>query len=118
MLAVVLAAALAGSSPSGAPPAEATKLNPEQVRALAALPASDEDINRSLIEMLERDPERVVCSIRTHTGSRQPRTSCATLRAWFANRRPGEIRNNDAPWQLVEEIKEQRKKALMRSRGG
>lgn len=109
---------LAGSGVPAATPETAIASNPDRTRVLSALPASDEDIKRSLFEMLEREPERVVCSVRVHTGSRQPRTSCATLQAWFANRRAGEIANNDAPWQLVEEIKERRKKAMMRAKGG
>jgi hypothetical protein len=115
IVSVVAAAVLAGSPEKAEPP---KVLDAERVRTLSALPSTDEDIRRALFEMLARDPERVVCSIRTQTGSRQPRTSCATLKNWFANRRPGEIASEEAPWQLVEEIKEQRKKALLRSDKG
>ena len=66
--------------------------------------------------MLERDPERVLCSVRVGTGSRQPRTTCSSIQRWFNARRPDEIAEGKAPWQLVEEIKEQRRKALMRMR--
>lgn len=117
-LSIVFALALGPSEVVAAnPAAPAAEAAAERAAKLAALPASDEDIDRALWQMLERDPERVVCSIRVHTGSRQKRTSCATLDAWFRSRKPQEIQARDAPWQLVEEIKEQRKKALLRSRG-
>ena len=118
MLILAAALILAASEPSAAAPEKTPVASQDRRSAMAKLPATDADIQRALFQMLERDPERVVCSIRTHTGSRQPRTSCATLANWFAHRLPAEIQRDEAPWQLVEEIKEQRKKALLKSRKG
>lgn len=120
MLIVMAAAALvlAAAKPETAKTDVPGGASADRRAAMLKLPASDEDIQRALKSMLERDPERLVCSIRVHTGSRQPRKSCSTLRAWFNNRLPGEIAQDEAPWQLVEEIKDQRRKALMRDRAG
>ena len=118
MFASAVAVLLIAAGPAGAAASPQAPRSADRTRAMVALPAGDADIDRALFEMLERDPERQVCSVRIQTGSRQPRTSCATLRAWFANRRVSEIRNNEAPWQLVEEIKQRRKKALLRSQNG
>lgn len=117
MLAFIAAAVLVSSAVEDPAAASAGSrvADPDRARALAALPSSDEDIRRALFAMVQKDPERVVCSIRTQTGTRQPRTSCATLKNWFAHRTPREIQAKEAPWQLVEEIKEQRKKAMMRA---
>ena len=117
LIAIAFAAVLAADAgPTAAPPPASEGVDPARAQALAALPASDEDIRRSLFEMLARDPERVVCSVRVGTGSRQARTTCSSLRRWFNARRPDEIAEGKAPWQLVEEIKDQRRKALMRMR--
>jgi hypothetical protein len=85
--------------------------------ALLALPAADEDIRQALFEMHVQDPERRVCTTQVLTGSRQARQTCGTLKEWFATRSPGDVLANKAPWQLVEEIKKQRRKVNVR-RGG
>jgi hypothetical protein len=114
LIALAAAAALGGSGPAPATPTSSPDDAAARAARLAELPATDQDIEVGLWRALEANPERVVCSIRTHTGSRQARTSCATLKNWFANRLPREIQKGDAPWQLVEEIKDQRKKAMAR----
>ncbi|MDP8916863.1 MAG: hypothetical protein M3M95_06640 [Pseudomonadota bacterium] len=105
----------------GAEPATAPTLSPDAAAAraarLTALPASDFDIHAGLHRALELDPERVVCATRLRTGSKIPRSTCGSLRRWFDSRTPAEIADGDAPWQLVEEIKEQRRKAMAQSRG-
>jgi hypothetical protein len=86
--------------------------------ALLSLPSADEDIRRDLFEALARNPEQRVCTNQTLTGSRQPRRTCGTLQHWFAERTSAEVQAREAPWQLVEEIKRQRRKANVRARGG
>lgn len=112
----VISTLIALTAASLPPPTAATTALQAAERAakLAALPASDRDIHAGLWRALEIDPGRVVCSVRIPTGTRVPRTSCGELRAWFENRRPREINDGEAPWQLVEEIKERRRKALMK----
>jgi hypothetical protein len=98
--------AIAGLLLATEPVANPVEPNP----ALLALPAADEDIRRALFEMHVQDPERRVCTTQILTGSRQPRKTCGTLKEWFATRKPGDVQANRAPWQLVEEIKKQRRK--------
>jgi hypothetical protein len=116
----ILIALAAGALVSTAGPAEAaassTKVEPSRTQQLHARPAGDEDIRRDLWRALEQNPERVVCSTRAKTGTRIPRPTCGTLRRWFDARILSEVQNEDAPWQLVEEIKEQRRKALAEAR--
>ena len=109
LLAFTSAALLAGAAPQ---PPQVSDAAAARAAQLAALPAADLDIHKGLHRALELDPERVVCATRIRTGSKIPRSTCGSLRRWFDSRTPAEISNGDAPWQLVEEIKEQRRKAL------
>jgi hypothetical protein len=118
----LLIALAAGALVSGTAPAEVAAANPTveptRTERLHARPAGDEDIRRDLWLALEQNPERVVCSTRAKTGTRIPRPTCGTLRRWFDARLVSEVQNEDAPWQLVEEIKEQRRKSLSQARSG
>lgn len=118
----LLIALAAGALVSGAPPAEVAApdptVEPTRREQLHARPAGDEDIRRDLWRALEQNPERVVCSTRAKTGTRIPRPTCGTLRRWFDARLMTEVQNKEAPWQLVEEIKEQRRKSLAQARSG
>lgn len=114
LLVAFAAAGLLGGAEPGA--ASTAAPSPDQTAAraarLAALPAADLDIHNGLHRALELDPERLVCATRLRTGSKIPRSTCGSLRRWFDSRTPAEISNGDAPWQLVEEIKEQRRKVV------
>ena len=117
----IIAAAAAAAAASGPPPSTAAEPQPaksDRAAALAQLPAADLDIEKALWRALESNPERVVCSARVETGSRQQQQTCGSLRRWFDARTPGEVADKRAPWQLIEEIKEQRRKALAKSRRG
>lgn len=117
----IIALAAAAAAASGPAPSAATDAQPakaDRTAALAKLPAADVDIERALWRALEADPERIVCSSRVATGSHQQRQTCGSLQRWFDARTPGEIAAKRAPWQLIEEIKEQRKKALAKARRG
>ena len=109
MLISTLVLLLAAAEPTAA-------IDTERARAMAALPASDLDIQRGLMAAYQANPNKNVCVNRTMTGSRQPRQVCGTLASWFENRLPGEVARNEPPFQLVEGIKEQRRKTL--ARGG
>ena len=85
---------------------------PEQAPAAApAARATNADIEDALWKLLETDPERVVCTEQMITGSRQPRAVCGSVKRWFNARTPTEKATRQPPWQLVEEITKNRKKA-------
>lgn len=114
MISVALVAMLFTAEP-------VAQVDVDQVRgnsALLALPSADEDIRRALFEALSRDPEQKVCTTQTLTGSRQPRKTCGTIREWFRERTTAEVQAKEAPWQLVEEIKKQRRRVSARARAG
>lgn len=88
------------AAPSSLPPA-----------ASAVWSASDEEINRGLMQAFERDPNRRVCATYTPTGTQTPRSVCGTLSQWFNQRTSGEVRGRRAPHYLIEEVKERRARA-------
>lgn len=118
LIALAAGAAIAAAQPSPTPSAPAGADPAARAARLAALPSADRDIDAGLWRALEIAPDRVVCASRTPTGTKMPRQTCGSLRSWFASRRVAEIRERRAPWQLIEEIKEQRKKVLSKARAG
>lgn len=114
MIGLILTGLLATADPvaTGTAPVDA----PSRTQSLAALPASDLDIRRALLAAHQATPEKSVCVTRTLTGSKQPRQICGTLARWFAARSAGEVAQGHPPSQLVEGIKEERRKAMMRDR--
>ncbi|MBW3560230.1 MAG: hypothetical protein KY446_04785 [Proteobacteria bacterium] len=111
MLIPALVLLLAGAAPAAQDPSARTQ-------ALTALPSSDLDIQRALWAAYQTTPNKSVCVNRTLTGSRQPRQVCGTLDQWFRARTPSEVSRNEPPFQLVEGIKDQRRKAMVRGGGG
>lgn len=109
--------ALSGLLMAAQPEVQAASDPTEQSGGLLALPSADEDIRRALFQSHAQEPDRRVCTVQILVGSRQPRRTCGTLREWFAARTPSQVAAEEAPWQLVEEIKKQRRKVNMRSRG-
>ena len=114
MMILILSALLAASDPATVE-ASAMKVS-DKTEALAALPASDLDIQRALWAAYQSNPEKNVCVTRTLTGSHQPRQVCGTLQRWFAARTPDEVSRREPPSPLVEGIKEERRKAMARAR--
>jgi len=108
-LALALALSMNQAPEPAATPADAARVMPPA--SSAAWTASDEEINRGLIQAFERSPERRVCASYTVTGTRQPREVCGTLQSWFNSRTPGEVRRRRAPYYLIEEVKERRAEA-------
>ena len=117
MLTLALATLVMTAQPGAGAPDAATPAPLVRSSTLLALPSADEDIRRALLQSHAQQPERRVCTLQVLTGSRQPRQICGTLREWFQQRTPAEVQADEAPWQLVEEIKRQRRKANMRPRG-
>lgn len=78
--------------------------------------AGDAAIREALLQEYRTNPERKVCIQRVLTGSRQPRTICGTLNEFFAQRSVGEISAGDPPSELVEQVKESRRKAQAKAR--
>ena len=115
MISLILSALLAASDPAMVEPS-AMKTS-DKTETLAALPASDLDIQRALWAAYQSNPEKNVCVTRTLTGSHQPRQVCGTLQRWFAARTPDEVSRKEPPSPLVEGIKEERRKAMARARG-
>ncbi len=105
MLALIAALALQAAAVD---PAAAPALPPS---GSAAWTASDEEINRGLLQAFERDPNRRVCATYTPTGTVNPRSVCGTLNQWFRQRTSAEVRSRRAPHYLIEEVKEQRARA-------
>lgn len=94
------AEAATASTPTTLPPASSQ-----------AWTASDEAINRGLLQAFAQDPRRRVCATYTPTGTNTPRSVCGTLQSWFNQRSEGEVRGRRAPAVLIEEIKERRSRA-------
>ena len=112
MLSSLLAAALTVAL-AGQPQAVAATSSPAEQSARA----TNAKIEQALWNLLEQDPERVLCTRQVLTSSRQPRTTCGSVKRWFDSRRPEEKAAERAPWQLVAEIVRQRARAAGRRSG-
>jgi hypothetical protein len=86
-------------------------------RAPPPLPA-DIQIEQALFKLLETDPQRVVCTRRAPTGTRVPRVTCGSVERWFGARTPEDVADERAPWQLVEQIKFNRRMRAKNQRPG
>ncbi len=80
------------------------------------LRATDIEIEKALFQLLDTDPQRVVCTRRAPTGTRVPRVTCGSVERWFNARTPEDKADKRAPWQLVDQIKINRQKRLARQR--
>ena len=118
MLASVTAALLLAVSGAAASPAPTESRAAAAAAAEAANRSSEAEIEKALWAMLEREPDRVVCTQQIILGSRQQRAACGTIKRWFDARQPSDVARMRAPWQLVEQIKKGRKEALQKQRGG
>ena len=78
---------------------------------------TDAKIEKGLFQLLETQPQRVVCAQWAKTGTRLVTPVCGTVERWFNAREPGEIAAGRAPWALVEEIKRNKRKAASARRG-
>lgn len=101
---LVLAVAVAMVGGAADAPAPATKR------------AGDLEIRQALLDEYAANPDRKVCIQRTFTGSRQPRAVCGPLRSFWAMRPAREVAAGDPPWELVEQIKENRRKVTAKAR--
>ena len=72
---------------------------------------TDAKIEQGLFALLEKQPQRVVCAEWAKTGTRLATPVCGTVERWFNAREPADIAAGRAPWQLVEEIKRNKRKA-------
>jgi hypothetical protein len=78
--------------------------------------AGDAAIREALLQEHKANPERKVCIQRVFTGSRQPRAVCGTLKEFFEQRRPDEVSAGDPPYELIEQVKENRRKVEAKAR--
>ena len=79
---------------------------------------TDVRIEQELVKAWKANPEQVVCAVPRKTGTRLPQPVCGTLQVWFDARTPEELFQERAPWQLVEEIKKNKRKVGSRGRRG
>jgi hypothetical protein len=85
---------------------------------LTAQELDDTRIEQELFKALKANPEQVVCAVPRGTGTRMPQPVCGSLQRWFNARTPAEISRDRAPWQLVEEVKKNKRKVSSRGRKG
>lgn len=71
---------------------------------------SDKVIEDQLFQLLETQPDRVVCAVPRKTGSRMPKPVCGTVERWFNARTPAEIAAGKPPWRLMDEIRKNQRK--------
>ena len=114
--ALIFAAALSGAADQTAASAQ----NANTVEGLTVMsrpksnpadPLTDRTIETQLFQLLETQPERVVCASPPQTGTRLPKPVCGSVERWFNARKPEDVAANRAPWQLIEEIKKNKRKA-------
>ena len=122
LLTALAALALAADAPAGTPPPAENTVEgvmvaaPRPVRS-AAEELSDRTIEAQLFQLREQQPDRVVCTTRSKTGTRMPQPVCGSLERWFNARGAEDVAAGRAPWQLVEEIKKNKRKAAAANGG-
>ena len=79
---------------------------------------TDAKIEKGLFQLLETQPQRVVCAQWAKTGTRLESPVCGSVERWFNAREPEDVAAGRAPWQLVEEIKRNKRKAASAGRRG
>ena len=117
--ALIFAAALVGGTDQTTPTAAQDANTVEGLTVMsrpksASADLTDRVIEDQLFQLWESQPERMVCAQPPATGTRMPKPVCGTLDRWFNARRPEDVVAKRAPWQLVEEIKKNKRKASAR----
>ena len=109
---------MAGQS-AGAPAAAAQAEQPTPVEGVTVTTPrrgptpeelSDLRIEQELFRLWKEQPQRVVCAVPPKTGTRLPQPVCGSVERWFNARTPEAIAAGRAPWQLVAEIKKNKRK--------
>jgi hypothetical protein len=79
---------------------------------------NDRRIEQELFKAWKANPQQVVCAVPRSTTTRMAQPVCGSLQSWFNSRSMAELSKDRAPWQLVEEVKKNKRKANSRDRRG
>ena len=85
---------------------------------LTAEDLNDRRIEQELFKAWKANPEQVVCAVPRSTTTRMSQPVCGSLQSWFNSRSMAELSKDRAPWQLVEEVKKNKRKVSARGRRG